>query len=75
MSEALSGNTSNATQLTRDDLRDAGFSAEEIERMEQLRDEYPYIEFLDSRKEWDRLRFMKWLINSDSDTSDQTSES
>lgn len=75
MSEALSGNTSNATQLTRDDLRDAGFSAEEIERMEQLRDEYPYIEFLDSRKEWDRLRFMKWLINSDSDTSDQASES
>jgi hypothetical protein len=44
-----------------DALDQAGFSREEIERLRRLRDMYPYIEYVDSRSEWHRLRFVKWL--------------
>ncbi len=50
---------------TRSDLLAAGFSVAEIEALDQLRTIYPYVEFLDSRQELERLRFMKWMINRD----------
>lgn len=48
-------------QVTRDDLKAVGFNDEQIERFEELRAQYPYIEFLGSRKELERLKFVKWL--------------
>lgn len=44
-----------------DALDQAGFSREEISRLRRLRDMYPYIEYVDSRNQWHRLRFVKWL--------------
>ncbi|MFO7272610.1 hypothetical protein [Sphaerobacter thermophilus] len=42
-------------------LQREGFSAEEIARLRELRDAYPYIEYVDTRREWHHLRFVKWL--------------
>jgi hypothetical protein len=60
MNAALTGSWSQPTQ---DDLFELGFSPEQIQILVRLRDDYPYIEFLDNRKEWERLRFMKWLVS------------
>lgn len=49
---------------TRDDLSSAGFTSEQIERLEQLRNHYPYIEFVDSRRQLEKLRFLRWLIET-----------
>lgn len=49
---------------TRDDLSAAGFTPEQIERLEQLRNHYPYIEFIDSRLQLEKLRFLRWLIET-----------
>ena len=46
--------------LTIDDLVDAGFEHHEIEMLVALRDRYPYLEFTDSGKQWDHLKFVKW---------------
>jgi hypothetical protein len=50
---------------TRSDLLAAGFTTTEIEALTALRATYPYVEFLDSRQELQRLRFMKWMISRD----------
>lgn len=50
---------------TRSDLLASGFTTAEIDALEALRALYPYVEFLDSRQELERLRFMKWMINRD----------
>lgn len=50
---------------SRSDLLSAGFTPTQIEALENLRALYPYVEFLDSRQELERLRFMKWMINCD----------
>lgn len=55
--------------VTRNELRAAGFTDEQISDLEQLRQYYPHIEFLDSRREWHRLRLMKWLIEERETTS------
>lgn len=59
MTEALA-----ATQQapTREDLALEGFTEEQIQVYDDLREQYPYIEFLDSQREWNHLVFMKWLI-------------
>lgn len=44
-------------------LEQLGFTPEQIARLRELRDMYPYIEFMDSRKQWNRLRFVKWLYS------------
>ncbi|MCX7622308.1 MAG: hypothetical protein RMK01_09315 [Thermomicrobium sp.] len=44
-------------------LEELGFTPEEIARLRELRDMYPYIEYMDSRKQWHRLRFVKWLYS------------
>lgn len=58
----MSGALANSNPpVTRDDLKAVGLSDEQIERCEELRAHYPYIEFLGSRKELERLKFFKWL--------------
>jgi hypothetical protein len=42
-------------------LEQSGFTKEQIARLRELRDMYPYIEYMDSRRQWHRLRFVKWL--------------
>jgi hypothetical protein len=44
-------------------LEQLGFAPEEIARLRELREMYPYIEYMDSRKQWHRLRFVKWLYS------------
>ncbi len=44
-------------------LEQMGFTPEQIARLRELRDMYPYIEYMDSRKQWNRLRFVKWLYS------------
>lgn len=54
---------SHTTRITsRQDLLDQGFDEEQLEVLTRLRDQYPFIEFLDSRQEWNRLAFLKWLM-------------
>lgn len=48
--------------VSRYELKREGFDDEQIETLEHLREQYPFVEFLDSRQEWHRLAFMKWLI-------------
>lgn len=50
--------------LTTDDLEEAGFSPAEIDCLVQLRDRYPYLEFTDSPRQWDHLKFMKWRFTN-----------
>lgn len=54
---------SHKTQIvSRYELKREGFDDDQIETLEDLREQYPFVEFLDSRQEWNRLAFMKWLI-------------
>lgn len=48
--------------ISRYELEREGFSEEQIRTLESLQQQYPVVEFLDSRQEWHRLAFMKWLI-------------
>ena len=50
-------------EVTENDLRDAGFSETQIDEFKNMREMYPYIEYVDSRQEWHRLRFVKWLYH------------
>ena len=61
MSEALAATVQTPT---REDLKTEGFSEDQIQAFEDLRERYPYIEFLDSQREWNHLVFMKWLITN-----------
>jgi hypothetical protein len=42
-------------------LEQAGFTQEQIQCLRDVREMYPYIEYIDSQREWHRLRFVKWL--------------
>jgi hypothetical protein len=46
--------------ITVEDLRRAGFTAEQIERLQALRVAYPVVEYLDSRSQLNRLVFLRW---------------
>lgn len=46
--------------VTQADLEHDGFTTAQIERLEQLRVVYPFVEFTDSAAEWRRLAFVKW---------------
>ncbi len=48
------------TQSERE-LEQVGFTREEIDRLRRLREMYPFVEYVDSRSQWHRLRFVKWL--------------
>jgi hypothetical protein len=41
-------------------LQQAGFTLEEIVRLDELRQSYPVIETVDSRRELQWLKFMRW---------------
>lgn len=47
-------------EVTADDLVDAGFTAEQVERLSALKSAYPFIEYVDTAKQWRRLEFLKW---------------
>ena len=47
-------------EVTADDLVAAGFTDEQIERLTALKSAYPFIEYVDSAKQWQRLEFLKW---------------
>jgi hypothetical protein len=46
--------------ITIEELRQAGFSPEQIERLQALRTAYPVLEYLDSRGQLNRLIFLRW---------------
>lgn len=41
-----------------------GFTPEQIIRLQTLRDSYPIIELVGSRRELDQLRFLRWRHTS-----------
>ena len=55
---SLSPRPSEMQELT---LEQAGFTQEQIQCLRDVREMYPYIEYIDSQREWHRLRFVKWL--------------
>lgn len=50
-------------EVNETELRNEGFSEDEIVQLRDMREMYPYIEYVDSRREWHRLRFVKWLYH------------
>lgn len=50
-------------EVTENQLREAGFSEEEIGELKNMQEMYPFIEYVDSRREWHHLRFVKWLYH------------
>jgi hypothetical protein len=42
------------------ELAQAGFTEEEATRLRELKREYPFIEYVDSGRQWQRLLFLKW---------------
>ncbi len=46
------------------ELRERGFTDEEMDRLVVLKASYPYIEFVDSEIHWRRLLFLKWRLES-----------
>ena len=49
-----------AADVTVEDLLEVGFTTEEIERLIELKAEYPYLEYVDSGRQWQRILFLKW---------------
>lgn len=47
--------------LTIDDLVAAGFSTEQIARLEEVRARYPLAEFVESDQQLRRLELVRWL--------------
>lgn len=43
-----------------EDLVDAGFTSVEIAKLSALKENYPFIEYVESDNQWRRLLFMKW---------------
>lgn len=50
-------------EVTEENLRESGFTDEQITQLRSMREMYPFIEYVDSRREWHRLRFVKWLYH------------
>jgi hypothetical protein len=42
------------------ELRRVGFTTEQIERLVVLRAQYPFLEWVDTDNQWQRLLFLKW---------------
>jgi hypothetical protein len=47
-------------EVTEDDLVAAGFTDEQIQSLTALKHAYPFIEYVDTAKQWRRLEFLKW---------------
>jgi hypothetical protein len=52
--------TSRTDEVTAQDLLDVGFTDEQVERLTALKSAYPFIEYVDTAKQWRRLEFLKW---------------
>jgi hypothetical protein len=52
--------SSQTIEVTADDLLEAGFTPEQVERLSALKSAYPFIEYVDTAKQWRRLEFLKW---------------
>ncbi len=50
--------------LSAEELKEQGFTDKEIKHLGDLRDRYPYLEFTDSLRQWDHLKFMKWRFTN-----------
>jgi hypothetical protein len=48
------------TEVTVDDLAKIGFTSDQIGRLDSLKNAYPFIEYVDTAKQWGRLEFLKW---------------
>lgn len=46
------------------DLEAAGFTPAQIDRLDQLKANYPYLEFTDSTDQFRRLTFLKWRVRN-----------
>ena len=51
------------SEVTESELDLSQFTQHELEQLRRLRENYPYIEYTDSRRQWHRLRFAKWLYS------------
>lgn len=51
------------TEVTAEDLLEVGFTEEQIEMLNALKSAYPFIEYVDTAKQWRRLEFLKWRFN------------
>lgn len=60
----ITANPSRTPAVSRADLEHQGFTNSQIERLEQLRAIYPYVEFVDSDAQWQRLVFLQWLCRT-----------
>jgi hypothetical protein len=49
-----------SSEITVDDLLDVGFTPDEVEQLRELKREYPFVEYVDSGRQWQRLQFLKW---------------
>lgn len=56
--------TSLPRELTPEDLASEGFTQKEIRNLVDLRDRYPYIEFTESGRQWNHLKFVKWRFTN-----------
>ena len=50
-------------EINETELRREGFTDEQIKHLQEMREMYPYVEYVDSRREWHHLRFVKWLYH------------
>lgn len=44
------------------DLIGLGFTDTQILHLRSLRSAYPFVEYVDSRRQWGRLQFLKWRV-------------
>ncbi len=44
------------------DLIEQGFTDTQILQLRSLRSAYPFVEYVDSRRQWGRLQFLKWRV-------------
>lgn len=44
------------------DLIAQGFTDTQILHLRSLRSAYPFVEYVDSRRQWGRLQFLKWRV-------------
>jgi hypothetical protein len=43
-----------------DDLREQGFTQPQIDALVALKMAYPFVEYVDTSRQWQRLQFLKW---------------
>jgi hypothetical protein len=46
------------------ELQELGFTEPQIEKLIALRSQYPFLEWVDTDRQWQRLLFLKWRYNN-----------